>query len=221
VPNLVIFDCDGVLIDSEVLFGRVLGECLIGANFPITIDEAILLGFGKNRFTLAAEIESRFGRSLPEGFFDIMRRGIDIAFERELRVIPGIEELLAALPGRRCVASNSHLDRVRHALSISRLLPLFEPHIFSASQVERGKPAPDLFLFAAGELGVAPKDCLVVEDSTIGVEAAVAAGMPVLGFCGGSHCPAGHADQLTAAGCSRVFAGMPELGSYLREAECG
>ena len=154
---LVIFDCDGVLIDSEIIFGRVLGECLIGANFPITIDEAILLGFGKNRFTLTAEIESRFGRSLPEEFFDIMRRGIDIAFERELRVIPGIEELLAALPGRRCVASNSHLDRVRHALSVSRLLPLFEPHIFSASQVERGKPAPDLFLFAARELGVRPK----------------------------------------------------------------
>jgi HAD superfamily hydrolase (TIGR01509 family) len=221
VPALVIFDCDGVLIDSEIIFGRVLGGCLIAAGFPTTIDEAIVLGFGKNRLTLTAEVEARFGRSLPDGFFETMRQRIDMAFERELQVIPGIEDLLAALPAPRCVASNSHLDRVRHALSVARLLPLFEPHVFSASQVARGKPAPDLFLFAARQLGAPPDECVVVEDSTIGVEAAIAAGMPVLGFCGGSHCPGDHADQLIAAGCSRVFARMPDLAAFLCEAECG
>jgi HAD superfamily hydrolase (TIGR01509 family) len=221
LPALVIFDCDGVLIDSEVIFGRVLGECLIAADFPITTEEAMVLGLGKNRVTLTAEVEARFGRSLPEGFFEAMRAEVDVAFERELAPIPGIEELLGALPVARCVASNSHLTRVRHALSVTRLLPLFEPHVFSASQVAHGKPAPDLFLYAARQLGVAPQDCIVVEDSTTGVEAALAAGMPVLGFCGGRHCPGDHANRLISAGCAQVFAGMPDLAAFLCEAECG
>jgi HAD superfamily hydrolase (TIGR01509 family) len=221
VPDLVIFDCDGVLIDSEVIFGRVLGECLIAANFPTTMDEAMMLGIGKNRLTLTAEVEARFGRPLPEGFFETMRARVDIAFEQDLRVIPGIEELLAALPGRRCVASNSHLERVRHALSVTRLLPFFEPNVFSASQVARGKPAPDLFLFAALQLDARPEECVVIEDSTTGVEAAIAAGMPVVGFCGGSHCSGDHADRLIAAGCARVFADMADLAGFLCEAECG
>jgi HAD superfamily hydrolase (TIGR01509 family) len=221
VPGLVIFDCDGVLVDSELIFGRVLGECLIAADFPTTVDEAMILGFGKNRLTLTAEVETRFGRSLPGGFFETMRAQVDIAFERELLPIPGIEELLAALPARRCVASNSHLERVRHALSVTRLLPLFHPHVFSASQIARGKPAPDLFLFAARQLGAAPEECVVVEDSLTGVEAAIAAGMPVVGFCGGGHCPGDHADRLIAAGCSRVFARMPDLAEFLCGDACG
>ena len=150
-----------------------------------------------------------------------MRACVDLAFERELVPITGIEELLAALPAPRCVASNSHLDRVRHALSVTRLLPLFDPHVFSASQVERGKPAPDLFLFAAQQLGTAPEGCIVIEDSATGVEAAIAAGMPVVGFCGGSHCPGDHADQLLAAGCSRVFATTLDLAAYLCGTACG
>ncbi len=220
MPALVIFDCDGVLIDSEIVFGRVLGECLIAEGFPISIAEAMMLGIGKNRLNLTAEVEHRFGRSLPDKFFETMRAQVDIAFERELRPIPGIEELLTGLAVPRCVASNSHLDRVRHALSVTQLLPLFEPHVFSASQVARGKPAPDLFLFAAGQLDARPQECLIVEDSTTGVEAAIAAGMPVVGFCGGSHCPGDHADRLTDAGCSRVFARMADLASFLCEGEC-
>jgi HAD superfamily hydrolase (TIGR01509 family) len=221
VRPLVIFDCDGVLIDSEVIFGRVLGECLIAADFPTTIEEALVLGIGKNRLTLTAAVENQFGRPLPEGFFEAMRARVDIAFERELMPIAGIEELLATLPMARCVASNSHLERVRHALSVTRLLPLLDPHVFSASQVARGKPAPDLFLFAARQLGSPPEECVVVEDSTTGVEAALAAGMPVVGFCGGSHCLSNHADRLIAAGCSHVFARMPDLAAFLYENACG
>jgi HAD superfamily hydrolase (TIGR01509 family) len=217
LPALVIFDCDGVLIDSEVIFGRVLGECLIAAEFPITMEEAMVFGLGKNRITLTAAVETRFGHSLPNGFFETMRARVDAAFARELVPIPGIEELLAALPAPRCVASNSHLERVRQALSVTRLLPLFDPHVFSASQVARGKPAPDLFLFASRQLGTAPEECVVVEDSAVGVEAAIAAGMPVVGFCGGGHCPADHAERLIAAGCSRVFARMPDLSAFLCE----
>lgn len=218
---LVIFDCDGVLIDSEIIFGRVLGECLAAAGFPITIEEATALGIGKNRLTLTAEVETRYGRPLPDGFFEAMRARIDGAFARELRPIAGVEELLEGLPAARCVASNSHLERVRHALALTRLLPLFEPHIFSASQVPRGKPAPDLFLFAAQQLNVLPENCVVVEDSTIGVEAALAAGMPVVGFCGGGHCPVDYADCLLTAGCSQVFSRMADLAGHLCGAVCG
>ena len=220
MPALVIFDCDGVLIDSEIIFGRILGQCLIAADFPITMEEAMVLGFGKNRITLTAEVEARFGRTLPDRFFETFRGHVDVAFAAELTAIPGIEELLATLSVPRCVASNSHLDRVRHALAVTRLLPLFDPHVFSASQVARGKPAPDLFLFAARRLDVPRERCLVVEDSAVGVEAAIAAGMPVVGFCGGGHCPADHADHLIAAGCSQVFAAMPDLAAYLCGAEC-
>src|SRR5439155_4543750 len=167
-----------------------------------------------------AAVESRFGRPLSDEFFETMRARTALVLERELQPIPGIEELLSTLPLPRCVASNGHLERVRERLALTGLLRFFDPHVFSAIQVAAGKPAPDLFLFAAGRLGKPPEGCIVVEDSAAGVEAAVAVGMPVVGFCGGSHCPDGHADRLTAAGCSEVFARMPDLAAFLREAQC-
>jgi len=221
VPDLVIFDCDGVLVDSENIAAQVFSEALIAAAFPATVEEAFLLGFGKNRVTLSAAVETRFGRALPDGFFETMRARMRAAFERELLPMPGVGELLAALQRPCCVASNSHLEHVRHALSLTGLLRFFDPHFFSASQVARGKPAPDLFLFAAQQLGARPEACIVVEDSITGVEGAIAAGMPVVRFCGGSHCPGDHADRLTAAGCSRVFARMPDLADFLCGDACG
>ena len=104
---------------------------------------------------------------------------------------------------------------MREHLALTGLLRFFDPHVYSAIQVAAGKPAPDLFLLAAERLGAAPAACIVVEDSVVGVAAAIAAGMPVVGFCGGSHCPADHAQELIAAGCSRVFTHMDELGWYL------
>jgi HAD superfamily hydrolase (TIGR01509 family) len=221
VRELVIFDCDGVLVDSEVIFARILAECLIAADFAATADEALLLGFGKNRDTLTAAVETRYGRGLPDSFFETMRAQTALALERELVAMPGVAELLMALPGARCVASNGHLARVRERLALTGLLHFFDPHVYSAIQVAQGKPAPDLFLLAAARLGARPPSCTVVEDSVIGVAAAIAAGMPVVGFCGGSHCPGDHADQLVAAGCSRVFAHMTELAAYLCEERCG
>lgn len=221
MPDLVIFDCDGVLVDSEIIFARVLGECLTEAAFPATAAEALLLGFGKNRDTLSAAVESRFGRALPDRFFEAMRERTALVLERELKPMPGVAALLTDLPAARCVASNGHLQRVRERLALTGLLGFFDPHVYSAIQVALGKPAPDLFLLAADRLGVAPAACVVVEDSIVGVAAAVAAGMPVVGFCGGSHCPVDHAQELIAAGCSRVFAQMSDLASYLgEEAPC-
>jgi len=221
MPDLVIFDCDGVLVDSELIFARVLAECLITEDFPATVDEAVTLGFGKNRATLSAAVAAQFGRALPDTFFETFAVRSAAAFEEELSPMVGVEDLLAALPVARCVASNGRLDRVRQRLAVTRLLPFFDPHVFSASQVAHGKPAPDLFLFVGQRLGAAAKDCTVVEDSIPGVEAAVAAGMPVVGFRGGSHCPDGHADRLIAAGCSLVFAKMPDLAAFLNEERCG
>jgi HAD superfamily hydrolase (TIGR01509 family) len=217
VPDLVIFDCDGVLVDSELIFARVLAECLTSADFSTTLDEAIILGFGTNRAALSAAVATRFGRALPDAFFDMFAARSAAAFELELSPMAGVEDLLAALSVPRCVASNGHLVRVRQRLAMTGLLPFFDPHVFSAIQVAHGKPAPDLFLFAAERLGAAPEDCIVVEDSIPGVEAAVAAGMPIVGFCGGGHCPDGHADRLLAAGCSEVFVRMPDLAAFLRE----
>jgi len=221
VPDLVIFDCDGVLVDSEAIFARVLSECLTAADFAATAEEALVLGFGKNRDTLTAAVEARYGRALPDGFFETVRARTAHVLERELEPMPGIEALLTALPAARCVASNGHLQRVRERLALTNLLRFFDPNVFSATQVAYGKPAPDLFLLAASRLSTQPASCVVVEDSIIGVAAARAAGMPVLGFCGGSHCSDGHADQLVAAGCSRVFARMTDLAAYLGEGRCG
>jgi HAD superfamily hydrolase (TIGR01509 family) len=214
-PALVIFDCDGVLIDSEVAFARALAECLELAGFPANFEEALVLGFGSNRATLAAAVENRYGRPLPDGFFESFGERAHAAFDPATLAMPGVADLLAALPLPVCVASNGHLDRVRRRLQLAGLLDFFEPHVFSASQVPRGKPAPDLFLHAAARFSVAAEVCTVVEDSTVGVAAAVAAGMPVVGFCGGGHCRDEHADLLREAGCTRVFARMPDLARYL------
>jgi HAD superfamily hydrolase (TIGR01509 family) len=211
----VIFDCDGVLVDSEVIFARVLGECLSEIGFPTTAADGLMLGFGKNRYTLATAIETRYGCALPAEFFEVIRERSALVLERELQPMPGVRQLLEALPRARCVASNGHLPRVRQRLALTGLLGFFDPHVFSASQVAAGKPAPDLFLLAAERLGATPVSCIVVEDSLVGVAAAIAAGMPVVGFCGGSHCPEDHARQLLAAGCSEVFASMAELGHFL------
>jgi HAD superfamily hydrolase (TIGR01509 family) len=215
VPELVIFDCDGVLLDSEIIFARVLAEALERAGFgTVGLTEALALGFGKNRDTLLAAVELRFGRPPPSGFIEAMRARSSALFASELQPMAGIAEVLAGLGMPRCVASNGHHERVRERLALAGLLPFFEPHVFGASQVARGKPAPDLFLFAAARLGARPAHCLVVEDSPIGVAAAQAAGMTALGFCGGSHCPADHAATLLAAGAARVFAHAADLGTY-------
>ena len=213
-PGLVIFDCDGVLVDSELIDARIRSECFRVEGFPITAED-LQESPGISGVGLAEMIRRRFGRPLPEGFMQATRAKIMSAFTDELRAIEGISELLGSLTMPLSVASNSHLDRVRHSLEVTGLLQFFDPHVFSAIMVERGKPAPDLFLFAAERLNVSPADCLVVEDSVHGIIAGQAAGMEVVGFCGGSHCQTDHSEHLIGAGCERVFARMSEIGEFL------
>jgi HAD superfamily hydrolase (TIGR01509 family) len=215
-PGLLIFDCDGVLIDSEIIVARVLAERLSGAGFQATPAEALELGWGKSSTALSAAIMERYGKPVPDGFVEETRAEIGRAYARDLQPIAGIVDLLSASEVPRCVASNSHIDRIRLKLSITALNRFFEPHLFSASMVTQGKPAPDLLHLAAARFGATPDQCVVIEDSISGVMAARAAGMSVLGFVGGSHCPAGHADRLRSIGCVQVATTMAEIDGYLR-----
>jgi len=213
-PSLIIFDCDGVLVDSEHIDARIRSECFQAAGFVVTMQD-LLANPGKSRAGLEEMIERRFGRPIPEGFMEETRAKILTAFTDELRAIDGVSQLLGSLSVPVCVASNSHPDRIRHSLEITDLWRFFDPHVFSAFMVTRAKPAPDLFLFAAERLSIAPGDCLVVEDSVNGITAARAAGMEVIGFCGGSYCRPDHVDRLLSAGCTRVFARMSEVQEFL------
>ncbi|MGD0431738.1 MAG: HAD family hydrolase [Acetobacteraceae bacterium] len=208
---LTIFDCDGVLVDSEALVCRVCVRCLEDVGIIMTTEEVADRYVGISAAAMIADLESRYDRILSADFQETMRDRIAAASEVESMTIDGIEAAIAAQPGRICIASGSTHERVRRCLTIVGLLHHFDPHIFSATQVARGKPAPDLFLFAAREMGVKPEDCLVIEDSIHGVKAAIAANMRVLGFAGASHCRPGHADRLLEAGASATFHHMREL----------
>jgi HAD superfamily hydrolase (TIGR01509 family) len=209
--GLVIFDCDGVLIDSEPLAIRVEVALLAEAGIAITGDEIIERYCGISMTAMLADLEARFGRRLGDEFARRHAERLHALCEAELRAMPGIEAVLDAIPGKICVASSSTPERLRHTLSLAGLYHRFEPYIFSATMVSRGKPAPDLFLFAAERMGVGPEDCVVIEDSIPGVAAARAAGMIAVGFAGGGHCRDGHGARLRAAGAAVAVDTAAEL----------
>jgi HAD superfamily hydrolase (TIGR01509 family) len=211
VPDLIIFDCDGVLIDSELIACEVDAACLSEIGWPHTVEDILERYVGRSAAAMLADIEARTGRRLPDGFPEMLRRRLAAAFETDLTAIPGVEDVLDRLSCRFCIASSSAPERLRHSLTLVGLYDRFAPDIFSAAEVRRGKPAPDLFLHAAARIGVPPSRCLVIEDSLAGVEAAGAAGMTVFGFTGGGHCRQGHAERLRQAGASTIFAEMTEL----------
>jgi beta-phosphoglucomutase-like phosphatase (HAD superfamily) len=215
LPELVIFDCDGVLVDSEIIANGVMAECLNEAGVMLNVEQTMVFGVGKSATAVAAAVKTEFGVTLPANFFEDMGIRIIAAYPGKLRPMDGIPELLTSLKLRRCVASNSPLARVQQALTTTGLLPHFDPHLYSAAMVERSKPAPDLFLYAAAQHGVRPDRCLVIEDSLSGVVAALAAGMAVVGFVGGSHCRPGHAEAMRKAGCTEVFERMDDVADFL------
>src|SRR6266513_2402315 len=205
--DLVIFDCDGVLIDSELLSVRADRECLAECGIELSADEILERYTGISFAGMMAGIEARYG-PLPADFADRPSQRLWPLFERELQAIPSIVEVLDSLICRICVASSGRPERLKHALSLVGLYDRFHPHVFSAVEVARGKPAPDLFLYAAERMGVPPQRCVVIEDSLPGVAASVAAGMPAIGFTGGAHCRPGHAARLAEAGAALVIERM-------------
>ncbi len=192
-PDLVIYDCDGVLVDTEPIANRVLADMLTAEGYPIDVPTCVERFIGRPVPETVREVEEELGRPLAPDFSERVYRGVIDAFVAAPRLVPGVREALATLPGRRCVASSSGPAYLREVLAAVDLWHRFE-RVFSAAEVPRGKPAPDLFLHAAASLGVAPERCLVIEDSPAGVRAAVAAGMPVLGYAGsvGAEALAGH-----------------------------
>jgi HAD superfamily hydrolase (TIGR01509 family) len=208
--DLVIFDCDGVLIDSELLSIRADRECLAECGIELSVDEIRDRYTGISFAGMVADLEARHG-PLPADFADRHRTRLWPLFETELQAIPGVGAVLDSLTCKICVASSGRPERLKHALSLVGLYDRFHPHIFSATEVPRGKPAPDLFLYAAERMGVMPERCVVIEDSLPGVAAAVAAGMRVIGFVGASHCRPGDAARLSAQGAIAVIDDMAQL----------
>lgn len=218
LPDLIIFDCDGVLVDSELIACRVLSESLAEAGIDIAPDAIAERYVGLSAATIFADIEGRTGRRVPPDFGEKSRPRLEAAFAAGLEPMPGVVAALAALSVKACVASSSSRARLRHSLALTGLLHRFHPHIFSAEQVARGKPAPDLFLLAAETMEVGPEACWVIEDSLAGIAAAQAAGMTAVAFTGGSHCRANHGERLRRAGALMILAGMNELPSLLATA---
>lgn len=185
--KLVIFDCDGVLVDSEPISLAVLVEALDRAGVSMDADEASDRFLGKSLKSMSDILHAEYALAIDDHFLDNMRRVLYARFREELQPIEGIRAAVEALSIPFCVASSSQPERIRLSLTVTGLINSFEPNIYSATMVDRGKPAPDLFLHAAAAMGVPPAACVVIEDSPAGVTAAKAAGMRVFAFAGGSH----------------------------------
>jgi HAD superfamily hydrolase (TIGR01509 family) len=209
--DLVIFDCDGVLIDSEAIVCRVESEALAELGYRLDVDSFIERFVGRAAKESRALIEAELGRPLPASFAAEASRRVAAAFARELRAIDGVAAALAALDLPKCVASSSLPERLAYTLGLTGLAPWFGGNVFSTALVARGKPAPDIYLHAAAAMAALAERCLVIEDSVPGIAGAKAAGMTAFGFVGGSHCRPGLADRLSAAGADLVFAAMTDL----------
>lgn len=205
--QLVIFDCDGVLVDSESISCGVIAEMSTALGFPMTTEESIRQFAGTGMSIVQDFIHTNIGMALPADFERQYRAITKARFQSELEPLKGIRRVLEALEVPRCVGSNGPRDKIISNLSITGLDVFFEPaHIFSAYDIQKWKPAPDLYLHAARHLGIAPKDCIVLEDSTAGVQAAKTAGMDVVAYAG-EH----HAEALRKAGAMWVVGEMEEL----------
>jgi HAD superfamily hydrolase (TIGR01509 family) len=210
-PDLIIFDCDGVLVDSEVLSCRCLSQVLARYGIDLDLEQALELFLGRS-VTAIRDHYQALGHPLPEQFTAELSAAVRAAFLAALGPIEGVSSVLQNLRIPHCVASSSDIDRVSFSLSLTGLAPHFGPRLYTSQMVERGKPAPDLFLYAAERMQADPHQTLVIEDSVSGVMAAKAAGMTVWGFVGGSHYQSRDGSAiLHQAGADRVFARMADF----------
>ncbi|MDO5620264.1 MAG: HAD family hydrolase [Paracoccus sp. (in: a-proteobacteria)] len=213
----LIFDCDGVLVDSEPLSVAELGLTLRQAGAPVADAEIFDRMIGRSIASIVALVQAEHGVDASPLLPDYRAR-LKARFDAELRPVPGIAQALTGLDMPRAVASSSTPERLQHCLTLTGLYDCFAPHIYSATMVQNGKPAPDLFLLAAERLGAAPADCIVVEDSLAGVTAAKAAGMRVIGFTGGSHAQAARLpERLPALHPDAIIADMGDLAQAVRD----
>ncbi|MDH5750180.1 MAG: HAD family hydrolase [Rhodospirillales bacterium] len=218
---LIIFDCDGVLVDSEPIANRVLSGLLTELGLPVSPEDCRDQFVGLSIPSVRQQAERILGRALPHTFEDELWARDRAAFATELKPVAGIARVLESLPRPFCVASSGSLEKIRNSLTLTGLLKYFEPNLFSAAQVAHGKPAPDLFLYAAKRMKTPAADCVVIEDSRAGIQAARAAGMRVLGFAGAGHAGPGYAALLAGAGAAEVFENMTDLPRLLGKPRSG
>ena len=214
---VVIFDCNGVLVDSEPIVSAVLAEALSRIGISLPANELAQRFHGRRPADVFAILGRSVQRSLPLDFADTVAADTLRRLRAQLRPVAHAAHALTWIRGPKAVASSSPIDRVRLSLEVTGLLRYFEPRLFSASEAARGKPAPDLFLLAAKRLDVAPAECIVVEDSVAGVAAAKAAGMRPIGFVGSSPSEGRLARDLSAAGARSVIADLRALKSTIVE----
>jgi HAD superfamily hydrolase (TIGR01509 family) len=217
LKHLIIFDFDGVLADSEILSNTVIAEILTELGVPTTLDDSLRLFMGKRFHEVISAVEEAVGHSLPKDFPEFYQQRTLSRFRQDLSLIEGARAYIEAfLDIPRCIASSSSPDRLKVCLEILNLAEYFGPRVYSASEVARGKPYPDIFLHAAERMGVDPQSCIVIEDSVHGVQAGVAAGMTVIGLLAGSHIRDGHASRLSAAGARYVASTFLEVEEITR-----
>jgi len=209
---VVIFDCNGVLVDSEPIVAAVVARELARTGMALTPELVAHHFVGRRPADMFAAVEAAARRKLPADFESTVAAETLKGLRAELRAMAHVSYALSWLRGPKCVASSAPLERVRMSLDLTGLARFFGPNLFSASEVPAGKPAPDLFLLVASRMRVAPRDCIVVEDSPAGIVAAMS-GMIPIGFIGGSHAGAGLGRQLLAAGARTIIADMRQLKS--------
>lgn len=217
--DLIIFDCDGVLIDSEPIASRTLAEALQRAGVEISVAEAHERFTGNSVTIIGQMIARDHGLADLDGLFADWHAQLFAEFARSLKPMAGMAGLVGGISRPKCVASNSTFQRLRSSLGHLELWDLFFPRIYSADSVARPKPAPDLMLYCAGQFGVVPDRCVMIDDSPHGIEAANAAGMLAIGFADPADPRPGRAEILREAGARFVATGVAELRASLAEAD--
>lgn len=212
--DLVIFDCDGVLVDSEIITTRVFAAMLGELGATYTLEEMFDQFVGRSMQYCYDKVRAVIGRELPPDFESTLRARVTDALSAEVQAVAGIHDALDALTLPTCVASGGDHHKMRTTLGATGLLPRFEGRLYSVTQVAHGKPAPDVFLFAAAQQGAVPSRVAVVEDTPVGVTAGKAAGMTVFGYAGVDRTPA---QRLREAGADVVFSSMRELPALIGE----
>ncbi len=213
--SLIIFDCDGVLLETESVANQCEVEALQKLGFPIVLEEYIDLALGKRSREVEILLKEKYQIDLPPGFWKEMSDKQNSLFERHLTAVEGVSQAIESIPLPRCIASSSGLERLHYTLNIARLLPFFEGRIYSAESVKRGKPFPDLFLYAAKQMAADPNQCLVIEDSLAGIEGGLSAGMTVIAFGGGKHITPRMKNRLQESKAHFFFDRMSDLPNLL------
>jgi HAD superfamily hydrolase (TIGR01509 family) len=211
--DLILFDCDGVLVDSEIIAAEVESKLLRDSGFDITAEDMCIRFAGMDWKSILLTIEQEADIPISAQLLDKSEKLLDAALARRVKMIEGVPFALSKLREQRCICSNSSTPRLDLMLTKVGLKPFFEGHIYSAKDLgpDRTKPRPDIYIHGAKQFDADPSRCLVIEDSVHGVHAARAAGMRVIGFTGGSHTYPTHADRLIDAGAETVIARMVEL----------